>query len=188
MAIVLLTTARATKQRYCYALIETAWGYLALAGREGLLYRLLLPASDTRIVERAVKSEFPNAYRDDDLLSNLQGQLVDYFDGQVVQFDCKIDISWASDFGRQVLQGCAAIAVGNVLSYGGLARKIGRSGAARAVGQVMAANRVPLLIPCHRVVSANGSSGGYSGAGGVRFKRRLLAHESDMIAGMLAGS
>jgi methylated-DNA-[protein]-cysteine S-methyltransferase len=64
-----------------------------------------------------------------------------------------------------------------VSTYGDLAAAIGSPGAARAVGSVMARNCFPLIVPCHRVLGAGGSLGGYSAPDGLRMKRRLLAME-----------
>ncbi|MCJ7825796.1 MAG: MGMT family protein, partial [Anaerolineales bacterium] len=66
---------------------------------------------------------------------------------------------------------------GEYLTYGELARRIGRPGAARAVGQALGSNPIPVLIPCHRVLASDGSLGGYSGRGGVRTKEALLRLE-----------
>jgi methylated-DNA-[protein]-cysteine S-methyltransferase len=69
-----------------------------------------------------------------------------------------------------------------MLTYGELAAKAGYPGAARAVGNCMAANRIPLLIPCHRVVCAGGRLGSYSAPGGTVTKRRLLALEAGELS------
>lgn len=80
-------------------------------------------------------------------------------------------------FQRRVLQLCRAIPYGRVATYGELATRAGYPGAARAVGNVMAANRVPIVVPCHRVVPAGGKLGRYSAPGGTRTKLRLLEME-----------
>lgn len=87
-----------------------------------------------------------------------------------------VDFRSVTDFQKQVLIHTAAIPRGRTRSYGWLARRAGRPGAARAVGQTMAANPVPLVIPCHRVVRADGSIGHY-GLGGGDSKRSLLRME-----------
>ena len=68
--------------------------------------------------------------------------------------DLEIDDGHLTGFGRKVIAACRQIAWGETLTYGELARRAGRPGAARAVGSVMARNRVPLIVPCHRVVPA----------------------------------
>ncbi len=87
-------------------------------------------------------------------------------------------IAWGElrGFRRAVLEYVATIPRGSVCSYGEVAAALGRPGAARAVGQALRANPVPLLVPCHRVVAADGSLGGFS-AGGRRQKERLLQAE-----------
>ncbi len=92
--------------------------------------------------------------------------------------DVKVDLSLRTPFERRILQLCRRIPPGQTLTYGQLAAKAGSPQAARAVGNCMAANGIPLVIPCHRVVAAGGGPGGYSAAGGVRMKRRLLAMEA----------
>lgn len=92
-----------------------------------------------------------------------------------------IDGSGLSEFARRVLNRCAKIKPGEVMSYGKLARAIGKSKGARAVGQVMANNPFPLLIPCHRVVAKDGRLGGFSG--GLKMKIRLLESEGWRVVG-----
>lgn len=83
-------------------------------------------------------------------------------------------------FQQRVLQATAKIAPGERLTYGELARRIGSPGAARAVGTALARNPFPALIPCHRVVRADGSIGNYS-CGGSRVKQRLLKEETSTL-------
>ena len=98
-----------------------------------------------------------------------------YAEGRRDDFlDIPVALDAVTDFQRRVLQQCRSIPYGQTLTYGELAAKAGFSGAARAVGGVMAGNRVPLVIPCHRVVGSSGLLRGYSGAGGVAMKQRLL--------------
>lgn len=101
-----------------------------------------------------------------------------YFSGDATAFE---GISVAQDgwppFFRDVYLECLRIPFGETRTYQQLAEKCGRPRAARAVGQAMARNRVPLVIPCHRVLGANGGMGGYSGPGELVTKRELLRHE-----------
>ncbi|MBI4376359.1 MAG: MGMT family protein [Elusimicrobia bacterium] len=85
-------------------------------------------------------------------------------------------------FYQAVWKACAEIPEGEVRSYGWIARRIGKPGAARAVGQALAKNPFAPLVPCHRVVGADGKLHGFSAPGGVKAKRRLLIAE-----GALAG-
>jgi len=88
-----------------------------------------------------------------------------------------VDLSGLSDFTRAVLAEVRRIPPGQTRSYGEVAAALGRPRAARAVGQALARNPVPLLVPCHRVVSRQGRLGGFTAPGGAGLKRRLLELE-----------
>ena len=79
-----------------------------------------------------------------------------------------------SPFQRRVLRAALRIPYGRVSTYGEIAAEIGNPRAARAVGRALGANPIPLVVPCHRVIAGSGALGGYSAAGGVRVKRKLL--------------
>lgn len=106
-----------------------------------------------------------------------------YFAGKTVSFRCvRVDRTSCPPFTRRVLQACSRIPYGRTLSYGELAEKIGAPRAARAVGNVLASNRVPVIVPCHRVIRSDGKIGRYSG--GTGWKRRLLAMEGCRAASL----
>ncbi len=86
-----------------------------------------------------------------------------------------VDWTGVTPFQRAVMEETMAIPAGETRSYGWIAAKVGRAGAARAVGRVMATNRVPLVVPCHRVVGSDGSLTGYGG--GLPMKEALLRAE-----------
>jgi methylated-DNA-[protein]-cysteine S-methyltransferase len=101
-----------------------------------------------------------------------------YSEGQVDDFgDVLLDLNDLTDFQRRVSLACRTIPFGQTSTYGELAVRVGSSNAARAVGAVMARNRLPIVIPCHRVLGAAGRLGGYSAPGGLETKRRLLRLE-----------
>lgn len=127
---------------------------------------------------RRISADEADSPDSSDSSESLVGRLRAYAAGQPVDFhDVAIDLGPQSDFQRRVVRCCRRIAYGKTATYGQLARLAGSPGAARAVGQVMAANRVPIIVPCHRVVAADGSLGGFSAPGGVELKRRLLELE-----------
>jgi methylated-DNA-[protein]-cysteine S-methyltransferase len=109
-------------------------------------------------------------------------QIGEWFAGERRRFELPIDLR-VSDWDRLVLTGAARLQYGETASYGELARRIGRPGAAQAVGGAMGRNPVPILIPCHRVIGAGGTLGGYGGFSyadrhaALDIKRRLLAIE-----------
>jgi len=163
--------------------LDTPWGVFAYAARDGRLVFTSLPEPSTK-AERRAKSRLPEAVRCNDLLPQFREQVLRYFAGEPVEFTPDIDLSSCPAFHQRVLRACRKIPFGQTISYGGLATKAGHPGAARAVGQAMAANPLPLVIPCHRVVAANGRLGGFSSANGQREKVRLLRLEDPMFEPM----
>ena len=109
------------------------------------------------------------------LLRDACDQLQEYFDGKRMSFDLRLAPE-GSDFQKRVWAALCAIPPGETRSYADIARTIGS--APRAVGGANGANPIPLFIPCHRVIAADGSLGGYSGGDGPATKRYLLDHES----------
>ena len=109
------------------------------------------------------------------LLRDACDQLQDYFDGKRLTFDLPLAPE-GSAFQKRVWAALCAIPSGETRSYADIARAIGS--APRAVGGANGANPIPLFIPCHRVIAADGSLGGYSGGDGPATKRFLLNHES----------
>jgi methylated-DNA-[protein]-cysteine S-methyltransferase len=109
------------------------------------------------------------------LLRDACDQLQDYFDGKRMSFNLPLAPK-GSDFQKRVWAALCAIPPGETRSYADIARTIGS--APRAVGGANGANPIPLFIPCHRVIAADGSLGGYSGGDGPATKRYLLDHES----------
>jgi len=162
---------------------ETALGYAAVALRGETVLALCFGHSTEQAAVRALKSRVSNqfegeidyegAHSGENLIERLQR----FASGEVCDFDdISIDLSGRTLFQRKVLQACRVIPWGNTRTYGELAQDAGYPGAARAVGSVMSNNRLPLIIPCHRVLAASGL-GGFSAPRGVSLKKRLLALE-----------
>ena len=101
-------------------------------------------------------------------------QLSEYFAGERRQFDLPLRLE-GTDFQRRVWHELTEIPYGETWSYGELARRIGNTKASRAVGLANGSNPISILVPCHRVIGANGSLTGYGG--GMERKKWLLAHE-----------
>ena len=169
-----------------YAIFRTKWGYFAIAGTEGVLYRTCLPAPDRRTAQRELfqalepdESRNPCAF----FLPDLQERIIAYFEGENVDFstDPAVSLDNLTPFDRKVLLTCRKIAPGETTTYGDLAARIGHPGAARAVGSALARNLIPLIIPCHRVLRTDGRLGGFSAPGGITTKQKLLRHEQSPI-------
>jgi methylated-DNA-[protein]-cysteine S-methyltransferase len=159
------------------AAVRCRAGWLALARSPAGIASVRLPfARRGEAVEALAGVRCIEADRDD-LLARAASELAAYFEGERVAFLLPIDLQTATPFRRRVLGRVVQVPYGEVVSYGQVARSIGSPGAARAVGQAMAANPVPILVPCHRVI---GSGGGLTGfGGGLALKAALLALERE---------
>jgi methylated-DNA-[protein]-cysteine S-methyltransferase len=108
----------------------------------------------------------------------LARRLQRYAEGNRDEFlDVKIDVTAGGAFGQKILDRCRRIPHGATSTYGALAAEAGSPQAARAVGNAMARNRVPIIVPCHRVLGSGGSWGGYSMSPGLPLKKLLLRLE-----------
>ena len=107
--------------------------------------------------------------------SPMAGKIAEYSRGRKVPLDADVDLAGESPFRRRVYQRVRKIPYGQTMTYGEVAGEVGCPEGTRAVGQAMAANRFPLIIPCHRVVSGKGGVGGFSS--GVELKKYLLRLE-----------
>ena len=114
-------------------------------------------------------------------LSRAVEQITGYLAGERQAFDLPLDLQGVTDFQSQVYAQLMAVEFGRVVTYGDLARQVGRPELARAVGQAVGANPVPIIIPCHRVVAADGKLGGFSG--GLPTKVALLRIEGVEVDG-----
>ena len=104
-------------------------------------------------------------------------QIRAYFSGDLKVFTIPLDLGQLTTFQQKILNITRSIPFGEVRSYGDLARLINKPGASQAVGMVMKKNPIPIIIPCHRVVASDGKLHGYSAAGGLFTKARLLELE-----------
>lgn len=102
-------------------------------------------------------------------------QVREYLEGGRQQFHLPLDLDGLPPFQQRVLRALLDVPAGQVLTYGQLARQLGQPRACRAVGRALAANPIPLVVPCHRVVRSDGGLGGYSA--GLPLKARLLEME-----------
>jgi methylated-DNA-[protein]-cysteine S-methyltransferase len=168
-----------------YTIFKTKWGYFGLAGTTQALLRTHLPGPEPEKVKSALLSNLP-AHRqvscgdqyDKTLFKSLQHRIAAYFEARCANFDdIPIVLDGLSGFAQLVLTACRDIAFSQTISYGQLAKRLGRAGAGRAVGAALAKNPLPLIIPCHRVICTNGKVGGFSAAGAVVLKEKLLALE-----------
>ncbi len=111
---------------------------------------------------------------DHKVLQQAKRELAEYFAGKRTRFDVALAPE-GTPFQRAVWQAISTVGFGKTISYGELARRAGRPGSARAAGAATGRNPIGILVPCHRILGANGSLTGY--AGGLERKRALLALE-----------
>ena len=145
-------------------MFDTLLGTMAVGEEDGYINRVYLPNSP---MPRLMPHKTP-------LLERAQEQITEYFDGRRQEFDLPLAFV-GTDFQKKVWQALTAIPYGTTTTYGALAEVVGCSGGARAVGMANNRNPLPILVPCHRVVGANGQLTGY--AGGLEMKQTLLALE-----------
>ena len=161
--------------RIAFTIVPCALGRLLVAATPRGICRVSL-GSGTEELEAGLAAEFPSAQlrRDRGALAASVGALLRYLDGRAEPLDLPLDVR-ATAFQRRVWEALRRIPYGTTRSYAEIARAIGRPSATRAVAQACATNPAALVIPCHRVVRADGGLGGYRW--GVARKRALLEQE-----------
>jgi methylated-DNA-[protein]-cysteine S-methyltransferase len=155
-----------------YDVVESPVGELFVGVSDHGLCVISYEADPDLQVERLARGFGSRVLRSPRPIDPARRQLDEYFAGKRKRFDLDVDLRLARDFGRTVL--------GEVTTYGALAAKAGKPKAARAVGTIMNRNPIPIVLPCHRVVGANGSLVGY--AGGLERKQTLLRLEGALLA------
>ena len=161
-------------------MLSFEYGTVALVASGGLLSRICFTSSPDEALSE-VCMHYPDAGRGSQpLFDEVFRQLKEYFRGDRIKFDVRLDDAGLSEFARKVHNALRDVPYGSVISYRDLARLAGSAGAARAVGRVMSTNPFPLIVPCHRVVNADGRVGQYSGGAGKQTKARLIALEQGL--------
>jgi methylated-DNA-[protein]-cysteine S-methyltransferase len=163
------------RQRYC--VFDTPIGACGIAWNEHGVTRFRLPeatraATERRMARTAQAGEPPPS------IAAVIAEVQRYAAGTKVDFaSVTLDLPDVVPFHRQVYDAARAVGWGETASYGDLARQIGAPGEAREVGQALARNPIPLIVPCHRILTSDGKLGGFSAPGGTTTKERLLALE-----------
>ncbi len=160
---------------------SSALGWIAMVGSGEVLRQLSFGHSSAREAIGALDAKWQELARRGTWNRDLVRRLRAYAARERVDFsDVRIDLAGMSDFQRRVVECCRRIPYGQTRTYGELAAMAGSPRAARAVGNCMAANRFPLIVPCHRVVPADGRLGAFSAPGGTKTKQRLLEMEAGL--------
>ena len=163
--------------RVAYSAVDSPIGDLtALVTARGLLALAFETDDLDRIMESVVAKVSPRIVRAPSAIGRVRSWLDSYFEGHPQPMP-GLDRSLITPFQQRVLFATAAIPLGEVRTYGQVASLAGNPKAARATGRALGANPIPVVLPCHRVVAADGSLHGY--AGGLDRKRLLLDHERE---------
>lgn len=162
-----------------YRTVDSPLGPLLLAATTAGVVRVAFEQQDhDAALDELARRVSPRVLRAPARLDPVARELEEYFGGRRREFDVPLDLSLATgDFRRTVLVALQRIGFGVSVSYAALAADVGNPRAVRAVGTACARNPVPLVVPCHRVVRSDGSSGQY--AGGAEAKSRLLQLERE---------
>jgi AraC family transcriptional regulator, regulatory protein of adaptative response / methylated-DNA-[protein]-cysteine methyltransferase len=159
----------------CYTIVPSPLGRLLVAVTDRGVCAVRMSDDDIEL-EQDLRAEFPQAQitRDDSGLRSPVEKILNHLDNNESRLDLPLDIR-ATAFQRQVWEKLREIPYGQTVSYGDVAKALGKPGAVRAVGRACATNPVALVIPCHRVVREDQSLGGYRW--GLERKKKLLEHE-----------
>lgn len=151
-----------------YRYLTTPIGDLLLAGTDTALCVVSFPEGSRR------REPGPDWIYSEKPLAAASGQLQEYFEGRRREFDLPLRPT-GTEFQLRVLDELRKIPYGTTVSYGDVARRIGRPKAMRAVGAANGRNPIPIVIPCHRVIGSSGDLTGFGG--GIEVKKALLRHE-----------
>lgn len=167
-----------------YAIFKTKWGFFGfLADARGIL-RTTLPTNSYRTTKKyLLVGMFQSVREDGKLYPGLQKAIRNYYKGTYANFKklpLAINHNRLTGFALKVFRSCTQVPLGETVTYAQLAKEAGSPRAARAVGNVLAKNQLPLLVPCHRVIRADGKIGNFSAPGGSRTKKKMLEYEKKL--------
>ncbi len=165
-----------------YTTVDTPVGPLLLAATERGLVRVAFEREGhDQVLQQLAAKVSPRIVRAPQRLDAAARQITEYFAGSRTKFDLGLDFALSGGFREQVQRHLTQIGYGHTESYRDVARIVGNPRAVRAVGTACATNPLPVVVPCHRVLRADGGLGGY--IGGLAAKTSLLALESATVAG-----
>lgn len=159
-----------------YDIFETRFGWVGVLASDKGLRRSTLPQESPEECAQELGKDMEIADHSPDSFVELRGKLVRYFDGECVKFEAEL-VDWpdATPFFVSLWEACRTIPPGETRTYRWLAVQAGRPQAPRVAGQSMAKNRLPVIVPCHRVVASDGSLRGFGkGANQLDLKQRML--------------
>jgi methylated-DNA-[protein]-cysteine S-methyltransferase len=167
----------ASQQLWIGMIPETPVGPVWVGVSKNGLSALEIGGSHQEFVQALSDRYSANITKDESKTSVVIAQITEYLNGTRMHFDISIDWSVMTAFQDKTLRAVYAIPYGTTRSYGQIADQIGAPNAQRAVGRANATNPIPLVVPCHRVIGADGSLRGYGSGDGIRTKAWLLELE-----------
>ncbi len=171
-----------------FTLFDTPIGRCGIAWDGNAIVGLQLPEPSDEKARTRLSQRIPGAVETPPppAVSNAIVRIVALLSGEAIDLsDVALDMAGISPFARRVYEVARAIPPGRTLTYGEIAARLGDKLAARDVGEALGRNPFPIVVPCHRVVAANGKLGGFSARGGVSTKLQMLAIEGADIGGQL---
>ena len=166
-------------QEFYYTILNTDAGWVGIVGSAKGLLRTTLPRHSPQEARQELGDSLTHAKGSPQVFDDLSQRLSAYFSGQKVNFPDKLNLSGATAFQRRVWEATRHIPYGEKRSYRRIAEQIGQSQAARAVGQALGKNPLPILVPCHRVLTHNGKLGGFTGGAGMKLYLLRLEASTD---------
>ena len=160
-----------------YSIFETEFGWCGIVGKGGRPSEIIPFLPTQQKVYSYIVSKYVDVNNTRDCFKEVRSAIERYLRGEKTDFPFPLDLSRFSDFQRRVWEITKSIPYGEVRTYRQVSDELGNPKASRAVGTALARNPAPIIVPCHRVVRTNGKLGGYSGAGGIDTKARLLKME-----------
>lgn len=158
-----------------FTIANSDFGSIVLVARHGRLISLDIAPDDKFHLRKSLSARYPDATERAESFLALLRALDHYFKGERVNFEMALDMDDLGAFTRAVLTEVSKVPHGQTVTYSGVGRAIGYPHAPRAVGQALRRNPIPIIVPCHRVIRADGSLGGFSM--GLEMKVRLLTIE-----------
>jgi methylated-DNA-[protein]-cysteine S-methyltransferase len=169
-----------------FTLFDTPIGTCSLVWKGETIVGLRLPEASASATRTRIKRRWPEAEEQapppkmhaviDRVLALLAGETIDLS-------DVPLDFGAAPDFHKRAYEVARTIPPGQTMTYGEIAKRLGEPHESREVGQAMGKNPVAIIMPCHRVLGADGKMGGFSATGGVAIKRRILEIEGAAAVG-----
>ncbi|GAB2972566.1 methylated-DNA--[protein]-cysteine S-methyltransferase [Amycolatopsis acidiphila] len=163
-----------------FAVFPTAIGHCGIAWSERGVVSVRLPDGSAGLTRARLLANFPGATETEppEHVQQAIAEIVALLHGESRDLaEIRLDLNGVPDFHRRVYEVARAILPGKTLTYGDVANLLGMPGSAQAVGQALGRNPFPIVVPCHRVLGANGRMVGFSAPGGVETKRRMLVIE-----------